>query len=67
MIAATDPAFERLFTERYEQAKRASSSLAGPSLAQRLAALPRPAFERVLGELSRAERARMLHTWPFWA
>lgn len=38
------------------------------SLAERLAALPHPARERVLTELSSSERAKLSpYTWPLWA
>lgn len=68
MITSADPAFERRFQERYDQAKLRSARLAGRSVAERLAALPKAERARILGALSIGERARLLHTWRgFWA
>lgn len=64
---AKDPAFERRFLERYEQAKTLSVSLDGHSPAERLAALPRDQIGEILGSMSRYERAQLLHCWRFWA
>lgn len=62
-----DPAFESAFLARYEQARAFSATLEGPSLADRLAELPREDVTAILGQLSRQERAQLLTTWLFWA
>jgi phage terminase large subunit-like protein len=67
MSRNTDPAFEARFLERYEEAKRLSETLTGPSLAERLAALPDDERVRILGNVSLTERADLLYCWPFWA
>lgn len=67
MPTITDPAFEARFMERYDDAKRLSVALTGPSLAERFAVLPAVTRARILAELSLEERARLLHTWRFWA
>jgi phage terminase large subunit-like protein len=65
--AHTDPAFETLFLERYEEAKRSSARRAGPALAERLVALPAEVRAGILSSLSAEERARLLRAWRFWA
>lgn len=63
----TDPAFEAAFLRRYEEAKRRSAELAGPSPAERFAALPAVARTKILESLSRTECAQLLTCWRFWA
>lgn len=63
----TDPEFEARFQARYDEARILSSRRGGISLAERVAALPRADRLRILGSLSRAERAALLYTWTFWA
>jgi phage terminase large subunit-like protein len=63
----TDVEFEVRFLAAYDQAKIRSATMAGPSLAEELAALPDAARARIVDSLPRAERARLLHTWRFWA
>lgn len=65
--ASQDPAFERTFLARYEQARAFSSTLEGASLADRLASLPREDVAAIIGSLSRQERAALLYAWRFWA
>ena len=67
MFEAKDPAFEQRFQERYDAAKVLSATLAGPSIAERLAALPAATRTRILSSLSLEERSRLLHAWPFWS
>lgn len=67
MIDSRDPAFERLFEERYTLAQRESAKLEGPSLAQRLVELPREEIGWILDELSPVDRATLLYAWGFWA
>lgn len=62
-----DPAFEKHFLGRYEAAKAFSVALEGPSLAERLAALPREEIVAILETIPRRERARLLFAWEFWA
>lgn len=66
-MLSADPAFERIFQERYEHAKARSAERAGKSLAQRLTELSRAEVRRLLGSLTLAERARLLHEWGFWS
>lgn len=61
-----DPAFEKHFLARYETAKTLSQQLDGPSLAERLGALRRDEAEAILAQMSRQERAILLHCWRFW-
>lgn len=67
MRDANDPAFESRFLARYEQAKVLSDAIASPSIAERLAALPKPERDAILGSFTRAERAALLYSWRFWA
>lgn len=62
-----DPAFEKRFLERYEQAKTLSQELDGPSLAERLSSLGTEQAAEVLRSMSRQERATLLYCWRFWA
>lgn len=65
--SAVDPVFEATYLSRYEHAKALSASMSGPSLADRFARLSPSEQGRVLAELSRADRARLLYSWRFWA
>lgn len=61
-----------LFLEaRYKAAAAAakvrSDALAGPSLAERIARLPRKVRDKVLESIPLEERARLAWHWPFWA
>ncbi len=66
-LESRDPAFEARFLERYDAAKIRSASLAGPSVAERFAALPAKSRAKILGALTLEERARLLYTWPTFA
>lgn len=62
-----DVAFEARFASRYAEAKAYSATLEGPSLAERLAALPASERDALLAGLSRSERAALAYSWPFWS
>lgn len=67
MSLTTDPAFEARFLARYEEAKQRSATNVAPSIAEELAALSEDAQKRILGSLSRPERAALVYSWLFWA
>jgi phage terminase large subunit-like protein len=67
VIASTDPGFELRYQARYAAARARSATLAGPSLAERLAALPAAARAYVFDSLSVGEKASLLYSWDFWA
>lgn len=48
-------------------ARERSASLAGPSLAQRLARLPKAEREEILSSLTVLDKSRLAYHWPFWA
>jgi phage terminase large subunit-like protein len=62
-----DPAFESAFQASYDSAKVRSATLAGPSLAERFAALPADVRARILAAIPIADRARLLHAWGVWS
>lgn len=58
---------ELAFERQMRAAEELSATLAGPSLAEELAALPPEDVERILDSLTVLERARLLYAWEFWA
>lgn len=58
---------EQAYKLALERARDRSFELEGPSLAERIARLPRKQRDEVLASLDVAQRARLAHEWAFWA
>jgi phage terminase large subunit-like protein len=67
----TSPAHDIDFEKRYQaasqRAREFSATLEGPSLAERIAHLPKRMRDAVLGELTPLELARLRYDWATWA
>ena len=62
-----DPDFERRYQGAIASARSFSRKLEGPSLAERLARLPRAAREEILTQCGTMDLARLRHDWAVWA
>lgn len=67
LLERRDAEAEARFRVAYEAAKVRSKALEGPSLAERLAALPAANRAEILSGLSNLEKTRLLYHWPLWA
>lgn len=63
-----DPDFERRYQAAIQRAREFSKALEGPSPADILSAsLTEPELRALFAKFSKAELARLLYHWPFWA